>query len=599
MIISEDAALSRQMRGSRWASGAGGAADSTRGPSRSQIPAARAAASIRPASAYIAASTPAADVSGGSVNEASAAPAGTAVCRRPRARPRSWRGNHPNTARPLAAMPAEPSIPASAIQASSETYPSAPAAPNIASAPAPRPAAITSRSLRRSDRTPQASRVTTVPSAKAVKTAETWTIERSNSRWIAGAIAGRPPCTAASEAVAAEPTPSTTHRYRDVTASRLNGRDGVPLGRPAAVARGVRREAPDELASQVAGLDDRVDHELRGEVQDVDLLAVLGAQLLGAACALVIVVDRLELVVEDGVDGGLWPHHGDLRVRQRDAGVGVEGRAGHRVQPRAVGLAHDHRQLRHGGLGHRGDHLRPGADDPLALDLRADHEARHIGEEQQRHVEGVAGPDEARGLVRGVHEQNAATLLRLVRDDADHPALETRVAHDQLLGPAFLHLEEGLRVHERVDQLAHVERLVLVRRDLGQPRCGLGGRGHGWLVAPVRAEVAEIRLGEVDALLVRLDEEVPAPGHARVHPRAAHLLECDSLADHHLGHPRRAEVHRRVAVAHDHDVAEGRDVGAAGGARAEQDADLRDGARQLHLVEEDAAGVAPAREHLD
>ena len=59
------------------------------------------------------------------------------------------------------------------------------------------------------------------------------------------------------------------------------------------------------------------------------------------------------------------------------------------------------------------------------------------------------------------------------------------------------------------------------------------------------------------------------------------------------------EVHRRVAVAHDHDVAERRDVGAAGRARAEQHADLRDGARELDLVEEDAAGVAAAGEHLD
>ena len=51
MIISDEAALSRQMRGSRAASGAGGAADSTRGPSRSQIAEASADTSIAPASA--------------------------------------------------------------------------------------------------------------------------------------------------------------------------------------------------------------------------------------------------------------------------------------------------------------------------------------------------------------------------------------------------------------------------------------------------------------------------------------------------------------------------------------------------------------------
>jgi hypothetical protein len=114
----------------------------------------------------------------------------------------------------------------------------------------------------------------------------------------------------------------------------------------------------------------------------------------------------------------------------------------------------------------------------------------------------------------------------------------------------------------------------------------------------VRGEEGEVALGEIDPLLVRLDEEVAAARDAGVHLRAAHLLERELLADDHLGHPRRAEVHRGVAVAHDHDVAEGGDVGAAGRARAEQHADLRDGAGELHLVEEDPASVAAAREHL-
>ena len=58
------------------------------------------------------------------------------------------------------------------------------------------------------------------------------------------------------------------------------------------------------------------------------------------------------------------------------------------------------------------------------------------------------------------------------------------------------------------------------------------------------------------------------------------------------------EVHRGVALAHDHDVAERRDVGAAGGGRAEQHAHLRHAARQAHLVVEDAARAAAAGEHL-
>ena len=95
------------------------------------------------------------------------------------------------------------------------------------------------------------------------------------------------------------------------------------------------------------------------------------------------------------------------------------------------------------------------------------------------------------------------------------------------------------------------------------------------------------------------DEDVAAARDAGVHLRAAHLFQRHLLTDHHLRHPRRAKVHRGVAVAHDYDVAEGGNVGAACGAGAEQHADLRHDAGELNLVEEDPPGAAAAGEHLD
>ena len=133
--------------------------------------------------------------------------------------------------------------------------------------------------------------------------------------------------------------------------------------------------------------------------------------------ALGLVLDRLDLVVEDGVDRRLRSHHRDRGAGQGDAAVRLEGRPGHRVEAGAVGLAHDHRDLRHGRFGDGADHLRPVADDPVALDRGADHEAGHVGEEEQRHVEGVAGLDEAGRLVGRVDEEDAAGVLGLVGDD--------------------------------------------------------------------------------------------------------------------------------------------------------------------------------------
>ena len=88
------------------------------------------------------------------------------------------------------------------------------------------------------------------------------------------------------------------------------------------------------------------------------------------------------------------------------------------------------------------------------------------------------------------------------------------------------------------------------------------------------------------------------PDTRDVHPRPAHLLQRGDLADDHLRHARRAEVHRGVAVDHEHDVAERRDVRPAGRRRPEQAADLRHLPGQADLVVEDVPGAAPPREQL-
>ena len=62
---------------------------------------------------------------------------------------------------------------------------------------------------------------------------------------------------------------------------------------------------------------------------------------------LVGIFDRVDPVVEHRVHRRLGTHHRDLRGRQREARVGIERRPAHRVQARAVRLAHDHRELRH------------------------------------------------------------------------------------------------------------------------------------------------------------------------------------------------------------------------------------------------------------
>ena len=344
-----------------------------------------------------------------------------------------------------------------------------------------------------------------------------------------------------------------------------------------------------------------VDDHLGGEAEQVDV-GLVDADLLGdEGVALGGVVDGRDLVGEDGVDRGVGSHHGDLRRRQRERGVGVEGGAAHGVQPGAVGLAHDDAQLGHGGLGDGGDHLGPVADDALGLDGGADHEAGHVGEEHERDVEGVAQPDEPGRLVGGVDEEHAAEVRGVVGHDPDGSAVEAAEAADQLLREERLVLEERLVVDDAVDEGVHVEGDGLVDRHdvVGQVVGGRRGLVAGRLLGPARREVGEPGPGLVEGVLVVVGQCVAAAGHGGVHPGTAHLLERGVLADHLLGHAGRTQVHGGVAIHHEHHVAEAGDVGTTSGRGSEQAADLGDPAREADLGVEDATGAPSTREQLD
>src|SRR5437016_5954543 len=261
-----------------------------------------------------------------------------------------------------------------------------------------------------------------------------------------------------------------------------------------------QREAFQQLVAEHRARHDVVHEHLRGELGDVDVSRVLFALRLHVGRALAL-GQLHDLVVVDRVHGRLGPHDRDLPLRERERRVGLERRPAHRVQPGTVALADDHRDLRHGRLRGREDHLRAVADDPLALDLGPDHEPGDVGEVHEGDVVGVAEPDEPRRLVGGVREEDAALHLRLVGDDPDGPAAEARPADDDLAREEALDLEPRPRVHHTVDDLVHVEILPLVvGHDLVDRPAGLGvdGVARGRQL-PVRLRhVPEVVLGKLD-----------------------------------------------------------------------------------------------------
>src|SRR5712691_7252991 len=106
-------------------------------------------------------------------------------------------------------------------------------------------------------------------------------------------------------------------------------------------------QAADDHAAGLGGIDHVVDHRPTGGQVRVDLRADGVEQLLAGLLG---VARGLDLLVEDDVHGALGAHHGDLGERPRDQHVRSIALAAHHVVARAVRLAHDDRDLRHGRL---------------------------------------------------------------------------------------------------------------------------------------------------------------------------------------------------------------------------------------------------------
>ena len=134
----------------------------------------------------------------------------------------------------------------------------------------------------------------------------------------------------------------------------------------------------------------------------------------------------------------------------------VEGDHPHDHRAESVGLAQGDRELGHTGLRLRREHARPAAQDRLAFGLAARHDARVVGEEDERQVERVGDGDEVGRLVRPVGVERAGEELGLVGHHGDGMAAEAGQDADQRPAEARLHLEAGSLVEDDVDDVAHV-----------------------------------------------------------------------------------------------------------------------------------------------
>src|ERR1700744_5264353 len=184
---------------------------------------------------------------------------------------------------------------------------------------------------------------------------------------------------------------------------------------------GRQLERAADRRARLPRIDHDVDHVVAGRDVDVDDLAEVLDQLgaLGGR-----IVGPLDLLAEDDLDRALGAHHADLGARPGDDQIGLVRAPAHHVVAGAVGLAQHDRDLGDGGVGRGIEHLGPVADDPRLLDLRTDHEPRHVHQEHERDPVGVAEVDEPSRLVGRVVVEDAAEMARLVGHDPGRATAE-------------------------------------------------------------------------------------------------------------------------------------------------------------------------------
>ena len=193
-------------------------------------------------------------------------------------------------------------------------------------------------------------------------------------------------------------------------------------------------------------------------------------------------------------------------------------------------------------------------DDALPLHGGADHEAGHVGEEQQRHVERVAELDEPGGLVGGVDEQHAALEQRVVRDHADDLAGQPGEPDRQLPAPTA---RGSRRTSPRPPARAHS---AACRRPAARSAGTQRGqvdvlRSAAGLPAALAASSTGGRTGSGGPPRARRPLSPRGGGRTRTRCSASGAPPISSsvvFSGDHLDHPRAAQVHGRVAIHHRH-----------------------------------------------
>src|ERR1019366_977590 len=162
--------------------------------------------------------------------------------------------------------------------------------------------------------------------------------------------------------------------------------------------------------------------------------------------------------------------------------------------------------------------------------------SRNIDKRNQRNIERIAEPHEARALIGGVDIERSGQHRRLVGNYAHGASADAPEAHHQVLGEIGLHLHEIAAIHHARDDLLYVvTALGIGGNDIVQivvvARRAAGIQG-GRLFPVVVWQKREQPLANLHGLHVVFGDEMDHAGLVHLGARPAQFIGRDDFAGH-------------------------------------------------------------------
>ncbi len=201
-------------------------------------------------------------------------------------------------------------------------------------------------------------------------------------------------------------------------------------------------------------------------------------------------------------------------------------------------------------------------DDAAELLLGAGEEAGNVLKGDQRNIESVTKSDEARAFHGSVDIKNSRKKGRLIADDPDRAAIETRKTHNKIFRVMFVDFEKIAIVNDGVNGVLHVIRLLRIAGNKCVERfvAASGGVGCGaarGIFQIVRRKKTHQLADHGKAIGIIPRYEVCHAAGGVVSHRAAKLLLGDFLVRDRLDDVRAGNKHVGRFAGHKNEISDG------------------------------------------